>query len=128
VSHPARLALLTSLALLLAASLACSTLLMGDNERFIQGTWTYGTDLGDGHGSYLEVTFTPGYFNMEGYPPLEHSGRYQVASALGNSLTLRLTHQAGDLPGDDRDMVVVIDRAAGTLTIDGSGPYTRLGP
>jgi hypothetical protein len=38
--NAARAAVLTCLAMLLAATLACSTLLMGENERFIQGTWT----------------------------------------------------------------------------------------
>jgi hypothetical protein len=124
----ARLALLASLAMLLFASLACSTLTMGDNERFIQGTWSYGTDNGDGHGTFLNLTFTPGAFKMEGYPPLEQTGRYRVLSAQGDTLSLRLTAQAGDLPTDDRDMVIVLDRAAGTLTVDGGGPYSRSGP
>ena len=114
--------------MLLAASLACSTLLMGENERFIQGTWTHSTDNGDGHGTYLELTFTPGRFKMEGYPPLTQTGRYRVTSSLGTALVLQLTDQAGDLPTGDREMVVVLDRAAGQLTIDGGGPYTRSGP
>jgi hypothetical protein len=124
----ARFAVLACFAVLLAATLACSTLFMGDNERFIQGTWTHGTDSGDGHGTYLELTFLPGGFKMQGYPPLEQTGAYRVLSSAGDTLTLRLTGQAGDLPTDDRDMVIVLDRAAHSLTIDGGGPYSRSGP
>lgn len=117
-----------SLALLLAATLACSTLMMGETERFIQGTWAHGTDSGDGHGTYLELTFTPGGFRLWGYPPLEQTGRYRVVGEAADTLTLRLTGQAGDFGTDDRDMVIVLDRAANTLMIDGGGPYTRSGP
>ena len=123
----ARAAVLISLAWLLAATLACSTLLMGENERFIQGTWTYTIDQGDGHAAYLDVTFTPGFFEMQGYPPLEQSGRYRVVSSDGDTLTLRLTEQEGDLPTDDQDMVIALDRAADQITIDGQGPYWRGG-
>lgn len=115
------------LTLLLAASLACSTLLMGEQERFVQGTWTHAADLGDGHASYLEVTFAAGRFTMDGYPPLHQTGRYRVDSASGDTLTLHLTAQAGDLPTDDRDMVIVLDQAADQLLIDGEGPYSRGG-
>lgn len=127
-SYAARVVCSVCVAALLAASLACSTLFMGDKERFIQGTWAFGTSTDDGHGTYLELTFKPGSFAMWGYPPLEQTGRYEVIGSAGDSLTLRLSGQTGDLPTDDREMVVVIDRAGETLTIDGSGPYTRTGP
>ncbi len=122
------LACLASLSALAAATLACATLGMGDNERFIQGAWSFGTDNGDGHGTYLVLTFTPGYFSMEGYPPLEQRGRYRVVDSRGDTLTLEFTHQSGDLPTDDREVLIVLDRAANTLLIDGSGPYSRSGP
>ena len=122
------LRVLAAVVVLLASSLACSTLLMGENERFIQGTWSYGTDNGDGHGTYLELTFSPGHFRMEGYPPLEQTGQYRVTSSLGSSLVLQLTGQAGDLPTDDREMVIELDTNLGQLIIDGGGPYTRTGP
>jgi hypothetical protein len=112
----------------LAASLGCSTLLMGEPERFVQGTWMHATDLGDGHASYLEVNFDTGRFTMDGYPPLHQTGRYRVASSAGDTLTLRLTGQSGDLPTDDRDMVLVLDPAADQLLIDGEGPFTRTEP
>jgi hypothetical protein len=119
---------LAGLILLLAASLACSTLLMDDNERFVQGTWTHATNQGDGHGTYLALTFSRGRFAMQGYPPLEQRGGYRVAGSRGDTLTLDLFDQAGDLPTDDREMVIVIDRGADQLLVDGSGPYTRSGP
>jgi hypothetical protein len=119
---------LASVVVLLAASLACSTLLMGDNERFVQGTWTYGTSSGDGHGTYLELTFSPGRFDMLGYPPLEQRGGYRVTSSTGDTLTLELIDQVGDLPTEDRAMVIVVDRAADQLLVDGGGPYARSGP
>jgi hypothetical protein len=126
--RPTLLAGLISLAWLTAATLACATLGMGDNERFIQGGWSHGTDNGDGHGTYLLLTFTPGYFSMEGYPPLEQRGRYRVVDSRGDTLTLAFTHQSGDLPTDDRELLIVLDRTADTLLIDGGGPYTRSGP
>jgi hypothetical protein len=81
----------------------------------------------DGHAAYLDVTFSPGNFEMQGYPPLYQTGRYRVLSSSGDTLTLRLTNQEGDLPTDDQDMVIVLDRAADRITIDGQGPYTRGG-
>jgi hypothetical protein len=122
----ARLAWIAAISLL-AATLACATLAMGENERFIQGTWTQGTDNGDGHGTYLELRFEAGRFTMQGYPPLEQSGRYRVTGSEGDLLTLELTDQSGDLPTDDREMLLVLDRANDSLMVDGGAPFTRSG-
>ncbi len=124
---PTRLAWMAVLSLL-AATLACATPFMSANERFIQGTWTHGTDNGDGHGTYLELSFSAGRFSMLGYPPLEQSGRYRVTDNNGDTLTLQFTHQSGDLPADDRAVLLVLDRAADQLLVDGSGPFNRSAP
>ena len=63
-----------------------------------------------------------------GYPPLEQTGQYRVTSSQGTSLVVKLTRQAGDLPTGDREMVMELGRSAGSLMVDGGGPYTRTGP
>lgn len=121
--------LILCLGLLLAASLACSRLApMGANERFIQVTWTHSTYAGDGHVTYLELQFSAGQFSMAGYPPLEQKGRYRVIDSTGDNLTLELTNQSGDLSTDDRQMLLVLNRNADELLVDGDGPFTRSGP
>ncbi|MCC7361679.1 MAG: hypothetical protein IT317_19500 [Anaerolineales bacterium] len=120
---------LAALTLLLAASLACQTLRpMSAQEQFIQGTWGWGQDFGDGHGSYLTWTFAAGSFTVEGYPPLHQTGRYAVSDSTNDTLTLALTDQSGDWGTADRAVIVVIDEAAGSLTIENNGPYNRVTP
>jgi hypothetical protein len=127
--RPARAALTLAMAQLLAASLACQTLIpMSASEKFIQGSWGWGQDLGNGFSSYLVWTFDAGSFTAEGYPPLYQSGHYHVVAEDGDTLTLKLTDQAGDWPTDDREMLVVIDQAAGSLTIDNNGPFSPSTP
>ena len=120
---------LTVLTLLVAASVACQTLQpMSVAEKFIQGTWGWSQDFGDGHGSYLNWTFAAGTFTAEGYPPLYQTGRYAVIDSAGEMLTLALTDQSGDWGTDDSTLVILIDEAAGSLTIDNNGPYNRVNP
>jgi hypothetical protein len=95
------------------------------NEKFIQGKWTAAGDLGDGHSWYLEWTFDGGSFEMSGYPPIYQKGKYRMTASEGDTITLELYNQEGDLSTDDRAITVVIDSANDQLTIDGQGPYSR---
>jgi len=95
------------------------------NEKFIQGKWTAAGDLGEGHSWYLEWTFDNETFELVGYPPLSQSGKYHMVESKDSTLTLELTDQKGDLPTDDRTIVIVIDSTNNSLTIDNQGPFSR---
>ena len=79
------------------------------NEIFVQGKWTAAGDLGDGHSWYLEWTFDNGSFEMVGYPPIHQAGKYRLTASEGDTITLELYDQQGDLSTADRTIVVVID-------------------
>lgn len=115
----------------LLPTLACSAvqaITPDTNALFIQGQWSYSQDLGGGFASVLTWDFRSGHFTLEGYPPLLQEGDYRVVTSEGDSLTLRLVNQSGDLPTDDRDIVILLDRSAETLMIDGQGPFHRVNP
>ncbi len=95
------------------------------NEKFIQGTWTASGAIDDGHAWFLDWTFKDGSFEVTGYPPLHQTGKYQIVSSDGDTLTLKLTDQQGDWPTDDREMTIFIDTANETLKIDNQGPFTH---
>ena len=112
-------------------TLACSALQQitpDTTTQFIQGQWSYSQDLGDGFFSNLTWDFRTGHFTLEGYPPLYQEGDYRVLTSDGDNVTLRLINQSGDLPSDDRDLEIVLDRSAETLMIDGQGPFHRVNP
>lgn len=44
----------------------------------------------DGHGTYLVLTFTPGRFKIEGYPPLTQTACCRVTSSLSTTLASQL--------------------------------------
>jgi hypothetical protein len=116
--------LLTVLLCLLLAGCAPSD----PNLKFIQGTWTAAGDQGEGHSWYLEWKFANGSFEMSGYPPIYQAGKYRMKASEGGSLTLELYSQSGDLPSDDRSMIILVDMNNETLTIDGLGPFSRSSP
>lgn len=120
-----------TLIILLLPIFACSALRQitpDTNARFIQGQWSYSQDLGGGLASVLTWDFRNGQFTLEGYPPLFQEGDYRVVKSDGDTVTLRLVNQSGDLSTDDREMEIILDRSAETLMIDGQGPFHRVNP
>jgi hypothetical protein len=116
---------------LLFPALACSavqSITPDTNLQFIQGQWSYSEDLGGGLASVLTWDFRDGRFTLEGYPPLFQEGDYQVVQSAGESVTLRLVNQSGDLSTTDREIEIILDRGAETLLIDGQGPFHRVNP
>jgi hypothetical protein len=95
------------------------------NEKFIQGKWTAAGDQGEGHSWYLEWTFDNGRFEMTGYPPIQQSGLYQIATSAENTLTLTMTEQQGDFGTEDSTLTILIDPDNNSLTIDNLGPFSR---
>lgn len=120
-----------TLIILLLPIFACSALRQitpDTNAQFIQGQWSYSQDLGGGLASVLTWDFRNGHFTLEGYPPLAQKGDYRVVKSDGDTVTLRLVNQSGDLSTDDREMEIILDRSAETLMIDGQGPFHRVNP
>lgn len=116
---------------LILPTLACSAIQQiapDENLQFIQGQWSYSQDLGEGFASVLTWDFRAGHFILEGYPPLFQEGDYQVVKSDGDTVTLRLVNQSGDLATDEREIEIVLDRNAETLLIDGQGPFHRVNP
>jgi len=116
---------------LLLPTLACSAvqpITPDTNAQFIQGQWSYSEDLGGGLASVLTWDFRAGHFTLEGYPPLFQEGDYRVMKSEGDTVILRLVNQSGDLPTDDREIEIILDRGAETLMIDGQGPFHRVNP
>lgn len=115
---------LLPVALILALALAgCGA---GDPAPALAGRWSLSQDLGGGFSSYLTWGFTGGRFTLEGYPPLRQAGRFRLIAQRENTYRLQLYDQSGDLPTDDRELLVVYDPQADTLLIDGQGPYHRV--
>jgi hypothetical protein len=103
------------------------------NDNYIQGTWYYD----DPHirevpgESFLETlwTFDRGTYNTYTccFINSEDSGRYEIISSEGESLVLELFNPGK--PNEDRVQVLItIDREAGTLSIQRTGPFTRFSP
>lgn len=116
---------------LVLPTLACSTFAQtapDTNAQFIQGQWSYSEDLGGGFASVLTWDFRNGHFTLEGYPPLFQEGDYRVVKSEGDIVILRLVNQSGDLPTDDREIEIILDRTAETLMIDGQGLFHRVNP
>lgn len=102
---------------------ACN--LSNPQEKYIRGTWRASGSLDETHAWYLDWTFSDGTFEVQGYPPLQQTGNYEVVSSDEENITLKLTNQQGDWPTDDREITILIDTVNETLTVDNQGPFTR---
>jgi hypothetical protein len=107
---------------------ASTARLEDSNEEFIQGTWRLTGQNDPQHSWYLEWTFDHGKFTLDGYPPLHQTGNYRVLKTEGAKMALELYEQKGELGTENSQIEVVLDRAKGTLTIKGQGPFTRVKP
>jgi hypothetical protein len=127
----------TRLPLLALAGLALLLLsgCLGENEQFIQGTWEYN----DAHlaeivsESDLTVVwyFSAGTFTYQACCfnlDLEFGGRYRILDSTGDVMTLELYNTFGTGSRMDGEIRIELDRAAGTLNIQGTEPFYKLGP
>lgn len=96
-----------------------------DPAPALAGGWTFSQDLGQGFGAYLTWSFAGDRFTLEGYPPLRQEGRFRLIERRDHTYRIQLFAQSGDLPADEREILVVYDPTADTLMIDGQGPYRR---
>lgn len=94
-------------------------------EDPLRGTWYFSENVGPGFSSFLEWEFKDGRFNVNGYPPLEQSGNYEIMYTKGDSIMVRLTNQQGDWPTEDKEILVIRNKSMGTLMINNRGPYIR---
>jgi hypothetical protein len=97
-----------------------------DAENYIQGTWRVAGENG-GRSWFLEWSFDNGGFRQTGYPPIIQEGKYRVASAGDDRITLELYGQQGTFGGSDRVLPIIIDRSANRLTISGTKGFSRTG-
>lgn len=103
---------------------ACS-LLLKDEEKFIQGTWRTAGELDKTHAWFLEWTFDNGKFKQIGYPPLAQEGKYRVVKTEESKLTIELYDQKGTFGTENKQIVIVIDKEKNKLKIDGKEGFTR---
>ncbi len=94
-------------------------------EQYLQGSWIFVLDQGQGYTAFQTWTFDRDRFMVIGYPPLHQSGRYRIIADDGQWLRLRLEQQQGDWGSDDTEIAIVLDRASETLRLDNQGPFTR---
>jgi hypothetical protein len=97
---------------------------VGENEKFIQGTWRAGGENG-GHAWYLEWTFDGENFKQIGYPPIVQEGKYRVVSNDGDKLTIELYEQKGTFGEDRRQIEILVDKQANQLTISNMKEFRR---
>jgi hypothetical protein len=105
-----------------------------ENELYIQGSWFY-NDLhiqqvvGE---SFQEAqwTFDRGTFSFYTccFMRSELSGRYEILKSDADSITLELFQLNGRLNSERTDIKIKIDRDQQALNIQGTGPFTRVGP
>lgn len=103
---------------------ACS-LMMNEEEKFIQGTWRASGEIDKGHSWFLEWTFDKGKFEQIGYPPITQEGKYKVLKTEGNKLTLELYDQKGTFGTEKSTLEIVIDREKNKLKIGSTEGFTR---
>ena len=105
--------------------------MMSEQEKFIQGTWSFSDDLPSENPDdkpmsfYLKWTFDNGQFSVDGYPPLQQSGNYSVLENQNDSLKLLMTDQQGDWGTENSNCIIVINILKNTLLIKGAGPYKK---
>jgi hypothetical protein len=58
----------------------------------------------------------------------ELNGRYEIVKSEGQELTIELFNQNGNTNSERVQVGINVDREAGTITIQGQGPFTRFGP
>ena len=121
---PVKMMLLAVLAGSLLAASPCATA-TNSAEQLMQGTWRLSGMNDATHGWFLEWTFDHGKFNLDGYPPLHHEGKYRVLKEQGNKLTLELYEQQGNFGTENSQIEVVADKDKDTLKIKDQGPFKR---
>jgi hypothetical protein len=103
---------------------ACS-LMMNDEEKFIQGTWRASGDIDKTHSWFLEWAFDKGKFKQTGYPPISQEGKYRVVKREDNKLTLELYDQKGTFGTENKQIEIVTDKEKNKLKIDGKEGFTK---
>ncbi len=104
------------------------------NVQFIQGDWYFNDPhLSSVAGeSSLETvwTFDRGTYSMYAccFARAQETGWYEVLESEGDTLVIELSNRNG-VPNSERFSVgIEIDRTAGTIEIQGSGPFERVNP
>ncbi|MCP4441876.1 MAG: hypothetical protein GY810_23460 [Aureispira sp.] len=99
---------------------------MSEQEKFIQGKWSYSEQVDEGFSSHISWTFDKGSFEMDGYPPINVKGNYSVKRAKEDAITLELYSQTWDgEKQEDETLKIQIDKSNKTIKIRGRGPFTR---
>lgn len=89
------------------------------NAAFIVGTWDLmQMPTGDGMNISRTWEFTKTNFVMAGYPPLNQKGIYKVIKEKGDTLTLKLYQQEGDMGREDTEQKIIINKEKETITIE----------
>jgi hypothetical protein len=100
------------------------------NEGFLQGSWRLAGEHKEEDGAsrawFLEWKFENGRFEQKGYPPILQKGAFKVVSDKDDRLLLRLSDQEGTFGKKEREIEIVIHRAAGEIDIDRSAGFQRL--
>lgn len=126
-----RLAILFALFLLFQAAASCQD----PNDAFIQGTWEFQFDhlddmISEEHLTVVwffsggNFTYQSCCFNMD----IEAGGRYRILDSSEDRLTIELYNTYGTGSRFGGEILILLDRENNQLTIQGEGPFQRLGP
>lgn len=104
------------------------------NDTFIQGSWYFNDphikeQVGE---SYEETiwTFDRGAYENHSccFIKFQQFGRYDVIESEGDRIVLELFNINGKLNSERVQILITIDREAGTIRVLRGGPYTRMDP